>query len=315
MKLSDIKSVELGITNKCTLRCPHCDSITLEMPAAPPINLDFDVLVTFLDQLPNLATVLLEGAYSDPLMYPRLLDVVEYVKSRGACIRMCTHGSARPPNWWKQLGALLDDKDVVRFAIDGSTQALHSTYRVGSRLDAVLSNHKTLKDTSNVITSLQHIRFEYNQHDTQNVIDLANIQGFDRCEVIHCGNVCVDSKHQQAGIVPISDLAKVYERNNRIIRSFSKEGNIMCDSLMRAEIYINHRGEVTLCADHDDGTIRNNMYNTSAHDLVVQAMEPNRRKCFKFCNQLEYNIGQTFPAIVHTSNNTYPIHFHTRELK
>lgn len=315
MELSDVKSVELGITNKCTLRCPHCDSITLGMPTATPVNLDFDVLVSFLNQLPNLTTILLEGAYSDPLMYPRLLDVVSYAKDRKLSIRMCTHGSARSISWWEQLGSMLDGGDVVRFAIDGSTQELHEIYRVNSRLDVVLTNHQALKRRSQATTSLQHIVFEYNKYDTQNVVDLANDSGFDQCEIIQCGNVCISDELQRVGIVPTSDLATTYQRNNRIISSFSKEGRVTCDSLMRSEIYINHRGEVTLCADHDDGTVRNNIYNTPADVLLGQAMSPNRSKCFRFCNQLEYNIGKTFPAIVHAGGNTYPIHFHTRELK
>lgn len=183
MKREDVKSIELGITNKCTLRCPHCDSLTLGMPNKPATNLDLSALVAFLDQLPALETVLIEGAYSDQLMYPKLLDVIKYCKIRGLRIRFCTHGSARSREWWEQLGNLLNEGDIIRFAIDGSTQELHSKYRVNSQLVTVLENHATIKRCSKVTTILQHIIFEYNKYDTDRVVALSVEHNFNRCEV------------------------------------------------------------------------------------------------------------------------------------
>lgn len=314
MTPTTVRSIELGITNKCTLRCPYCDSLSLGMPNQPPINLDVDALVRFLNDLPALETVLIEGAYSDQLMHPRLLDVVAYCKSRNLKVRFCTHGSARSANWWGQLGRLLDGQDIVRFAVDGSTQELHEKYRVNSRLDAVLANHATLKGCSSVVTSLQHIVFEYNKYDTNNVIELAKNEGFDRCEVIQCGNVSVTPELNEIGVVPIEKLKKQYAMNNKIIRSFSQPGEVICDSVQRSEIYINHRGEVTMCADHDNGTIHPNIYDTSTAELFdYMNRNTDKKHCFKFCNRLEYNIGQLFPAKVY-GNGVQEVKFHTREL-
>lgn len=310
---TEIRSIELGITNKCTLRCPHCDSIGMGLPNQPPIHLDFDALTTFLDQLPALETMLIEGAYSDQLMYPRLLDVVKYAKQRQLKVRFCTHGSARSVDWWERLGALLDKNDLIRFAIDGSTQELHEIYRVNSKLATVLRNHAVVKRTSATMTSLQHILFEYNKYDTDNVLHLAAAEGFDRCELIPCGNVCITPDLTRAGIVPIQRLATVYARNNAINKSLS-QGTVTCDSEIRAEIYINHRGEITKCADHDDDITKPNIMNTSVDALFdYMNAHTDKQRCFKFCNQLEYNIGRNFPTIVH-GGDTQEVRFHTREL-
>lgn len=309
-----VRSIELGITNKCTLRCPHCDSITMGLPTARPIHLDVNALMLFMDDLPNLETVLIEGAYSDQLMHPHLLDVVKYCKNRRLKIRFCTHGSARSADWWRQLGRLLDQNDIVRFAIDGSTQQLHSTYRVNSSLDTVLANHATLKRCSEVKTSLQHIVFEYNKYDTDNVVQLAKIEGFDWCEIIQCGNVTLTPATIKSGIVPIAELASVYARNDRIIKSFTSPGEVICDSVIRSEIYINHRGEISMCADHDTTQTKPNIFTHTTSELFdYMNKNTDKRICFKFCNKLEYNIGTTFPTIVH-GNGVHEVKFHTREL-
>lgn len=309
-----VRSIELGITNKCTLRCPHCDSITMGLPTTRPVNLDLNALVRFLDTLPNLETALIEGAYSDQLMYPKLLDVVEYCKHRQIKIRFCTHGSARSLDWWEQLGALLDRNDIVRFAIDGSTQELHSTYRVNSSLPTVLANHNTLKRCSDVLTSLQHIVFEYNKYDTDNVVQMAQREGFDWCEVIQCGNVTPTPATINAGIVPIAELASLYARNSRIIKSFTTPGEVICDSAIRSEIYINHRGEISMCADHDTAALKPNIFTHTTNELFeYMNNHTDKRICFKFCNKLEYNVGNTFPTVVH-GKDVHEVKFHTREL-
>lgn len=315
MTPSDVRVVELGITNKCTLRCPHCDSIKLGLPNQQAVNLDLAPLLNFLDSLPSLETVLLEGAYSDQLMYPDLLDVVKYCKDRRLNIKFCTHGSARAVAWWEQLGSMLVSTDVVRFAIDGSTQQLHSTYRVNSQLHTVLRNHAVLKQHSAVLTSLQHIVFEYNKHDTENVVQLATREKFDRCEIIQCGNVTTTPELQRAGIVPLRELLSHYTIHNKVISTARQHTEYVCDSIIRSEIYINHRGEITLCADHDNGIIKPNIYTSSTSELLsALPLHTNKRICFRGCNKMSYNIGNRFPTIVHSSNGAQPVKFHTRDL-
>lgn len=310
-----VRSIELGITNKCTLRCPHCLSLVYGMPEKPSIHLDLSALLSFLDKLISLETVLVEGAYSDQLMYPQLLDVISYCKKRKLKIRICTHGSARNESWWKELACLLDENDIVRFAIDGSSQELHEKYRVNSQLKKVLKNHSILKENSKVMTSLQHIVFEYNKHDTENVIALSKKEKFDRCEVIQCGNVVIDSNLEKEKITPVKDLLLYYKKNNKILSDIKFSNNYTCDSKIRDEIYINHRGEVVLCADHDNDVIKPNIFNSDIDNIfqyINNSMDKNI--CFKNCNTLDYNVGKKFPIKIY-SENVQTVQFHTRELK
>lgn len=315
MTPNSVRSIELGITNKCTLRCPHCVSLVYKMPEKEPIHLEFSALINFLNKLTSLETVLIEGAYSDQLMYPQLLDVISYCKKRNLKIRFCTHGSARNEIWWKKLASLLDENDIIRFAIDGSTQELHEKYRVNSQLKKVLKNHSIIKENSNVLTSLQHIVFEYNKHDTENVISLSKQEKFDRCEIIQCGNVIIDENLKRQGIIPVKDLLNYYKKNNKILEDIKFSTNYVCDSIKRDEIYINHRGEVVLCADHDNTVIKPNIFDSNI-DTIFQYINNSMDKniCFKNCNTLDYNVGKKFPIKIY-SENVQTVQFHTRELK
>lgn len=315
MTPNSVRSIELGITNKCTLRCPHCVSLVYKMPEKEPIHLEFSALINFLNKLTSLETVLIEGAYSDQLMYPQLLDVISYCKKRNLKIRFCTHGSARNEIWWKKLASLLDENDIIRFAIDGSTQELHEKYRVNSQLKKVLKNHSIIKENSNVLTSLQHIVFEYNKHDTENVISLSKHEKFDRCEIIQCGNVIIDENLKRQGIIPVKDLLNYYKKNNKILEDIKFSTNYVCDSIKRDEIYINHRGEVVLCADHDNTVIKPNIFDSDI-DTIFQYINNSMDKniCFKNCNTLDYNVGKKFPIKIY-SENVQTVQFHTRELK
>jgi MoaA/NifB/PqqE/SkfB family radical SAM enzyme len=312
---NSVRSIELGITNKCTLRCPHCLSLVYKKPEQEPIHLELSALLNFLDKLPSLETVLIEGSYSDQLMYPQLLDVIFYCKNRKLKIRFCTHGSARNETWWKKLAELLNENDIVRFAIDGSTQELHEKYRVNSKLEKVLHNHSILKKNSKVKTSLQHIVFEYNKHDTENIISLSKRENFDRCEIIQCGNVIINENLKKERIIPVKELLKYYEKNNKILADIKFSNNYTCDSLIRDEIYINYRGEVVLCADHDNEVIKPNIFNSSLEDIFDHINKSTDRNiCFKNCNTLDYNVGKKFPIKIY-SEKIQTVQFHTRELK
>lgn len=313
-----VHMVELGVTNKCSLQCPHCESVRYGLFDAPRDDLPLEHLVVFLDKLPNLKTILLEGAYSDQILYPHMLEVVEYCKQRGIIVKLCTHGSARSSHWWERLAALLDENDLVRFAVDGSTQELHEKYRINSRLERVLDNHRTLKDNSEVKTSLQHIVFEYNKHDTDNIVELYKQEGFDYCEIIPCGNSHFTKEMIDEGLVPPEPLLSTYIKNNQVVADVGCSTNFTCDSRKRHEIYINHRGEVVLCADHDTmAPLPVNIVDSTIEEVFDYLNNPgmDTETCYEGCNPLQYNIGVKFPTTVHGVNDEPTlVHFHTREL-
>ena len=53
---------------------------------------------------------------------------------------MCTNGSLHDVSYWRSLAELMTDDDRIMFALCGSTQQVHESYRVGTALSKILDN-------------------------------------------------------------------------------------------------------------------------------------------------------------------------------
>ena len=84
MRIQDIKTLEIGLINKCTLSCPLCLRNYKELMSSLKKNerLDWDILKNFLDQLNALERVVLMGAVSEPTLYPEFFELIRYLKER-----------------------------------------------------------------------------------------------------------------------------------------------------------------------------------------------------------------------------------------
>ena len=183
--LDQIKGLHIEPTNMCTLKCPRC-SRTEFIDQFPNKwenkNLNLDHLKTFLDIDLKDKTISLCGNYGDSIYYDQLFDMVSYFKSHGAHIKLATNGSYRTKEWWEILAQLLDEKDEVVFAIDG-TPSNFKTYRINADWASISVGIKSLRQGS-VKLVWQYILFSYNQNDIEQTRILANDLGFDRFFVL-----------------------------------------------------------------------------------------------------------------------------------
>lgn len=276
----NVYSVELGLINKCVLKCRMClrsEDIAKQLPK--DVAVEYDSLVKFLDALPNLKQLDLVGSVSEPTLHNKINDIVRYAKRRALQIRLSTNGNTFSNSWWAKFGELFEANDIVRFAVDGSTQVIHAKYRVGSKLSKVLANHRAFKAHTKATTVLQNILFAYNIDDQENILALFNRETFDVCEFTHTGDA--DYAAQPAlitdNIVPVADLLKRYrERNNPPIALTT---GIVCKSSKERQIYINHMGCVLPCDDMEETTFTDRDDNVTIYKNTVQ-------ECFDHVNMI-----------------------------
>ena len=320
VKAEEIKIVEMGLVNRCNLKCPLCLYSKKKIEARSHQFVDIQELICFFEKLPNFETAILEGNYSEPTLYPHLLELVAYLKSRSIRIRLCSNGSTKNTEFWKKLGESLDTEDIVRFAIDGSTQELHSKYRIGGDLKKVLNNHRAFKGNSKAVTVLQNIIFEYNVNDRMNIKEIFLNHGFDYLNHIKC--YMTDEKRGDQVHRPIEAVERYYRMFNRSFKDVD-EMTLICDSYLRKEIYINHAGQVFLCGSLDqaeeyaDTPLITDNLEVIFKDVTRAANGIyTNETCLSDCNIFCHSMGEKFPDLLMDRNgNIEEIKYHTRELK
>lgn len=292
------------------MRCPLCIQTKKKLYEEPAKNLELNRLIHFLDKLPNLERVNLEGNYSEPLLYPEILSLIAYFKKRSLKIIISTNASFKGEDFWTQLGELLNEDDVIRFAIDGSNQELYSKYRVGGDLSSVLKNHSVLKRNSKCRTVLQNIRFKFNQNDEENIKNIFQVEKFDYLNFTKC---YMSSEFSDEGVSPIDEVKNYYKLFNRAISSEEKVNDpyLICDSKLRGEIYINHNGEVYLCGSHDSGGKSHTgiTIDSEENDIFKFLNDTFMKRssssiCKSDCNVLCYSVGRKYPDTLIDKNGT-----------
>lgn len=307
--LDNVKRIELGLINSCILKCPMC--LRFEVHSENLVNgvfLNFDTVVQVLDQFKNLTKMDLVGSVSEPLLYPDFLKLIDYAKSRNISLKISTNGNVKDKKFWKALGEKLKPADIIRFAIDGSTQEIHQIYRVGGSLSRVLENHAELKSNSGATTVLQFIIFEHNKDDLGNVEKLFIENGFNILEKIESGESVTKTDD---GVVPRTELQERYEKLKEMTMR-NQLANFDCFAKKNDQIYINHLGNVLPCDDHEEFAFESsknplaeripNIYNNTLDECMdfINLMVRKRfldQTCFRCCSSEAQKIKEDFPVL------------------
>ncbi|SVB29002.1 uncharacterized protein METZ01_LOCUS181856, partial [marine metagenome] len=120
-KLSDIRDIHLEISSLCNARCPLCPRNFHGYPYNDGYierNLTLDDVEkifkpTFLSHIDSME---INGNFGDFVMNPESIDIVRYFNEYNIDIQISTNASARPKNFWKELGEL---GCKVLFRLDG----------------------------------------------------------------------------------------------------------------------------------------------------------------------------------------------------
>ncbi len=283
MEINKIRIIEIGLLNKCNLKCPLCTRQTKTSKKLKRIEeLNIVKLKEFINTFPNLIEIKLVGAVAEPTLYSKFLELIKFIKTKSICIIISTNGSTNDSKFWIELGKLLDENDEIIFAIDGSTQAIHEKYRVGSSLEKVLFNHKALKEVSNCITTGQFIKFNYNINDYENVKTLITNNNFSKFKDINC--YMFDKKYDNDHY--ISEIYSGYQKLEK------NDDKLICQTKNENFIYLNYLGEVLPCCFINDLSLTNdyNIKNINTHNInecftdMIKMIE-NESCCKFFCSR------------------------------
>lgn len=109
----------LETTNRCNLLCTTCPRTYVELE--PPADMSWELFTRIVDQVPNIARVVLHGV-GEPMLVEDLPRMIRYLKKRNVYVLFNTNGTVLTGKKGRELcGAGLDELRVSLDAADART--------------------------------------------------------------------------------------------------------------------------------------------------------------------------------------------------
>ena len=125
----------LEVTNRCNLLCETCPR-TFEA-LEPPMDLSWELFTKIVDQVPNVARVVLHGV-GEPMLVKRLPDMIRYLKARGTHVLFNTNGTLLAPR--RQMEIIDTGLDELRVSLDAAEAATFLKVRGKDMFDRIVRN-------------------------------------------------------------------------------------------------------------------------------------------------------------------------------
>ena len=120
--MSDPVCLYLETTNRCNLLCTTCPRTYADLE--PEADMSWELFTRIVDQVPNIARVVLHGV-GEPMLVKELPRMVRYLKSRGAYVLFNTNGTVLTQKRGSELcDTGLDELRVSLDAADARTFVL-----------------------------------------------------------------------------------------------------------------------------------------------------------------------------------------------
>lgn len=129
--------LDLEATSRCNLRCTFCDKLPLLGPEGLG-DMDFGLFTRILDEAGAHGLASLKLSYrGEPLLHPRLADMVAYAKGKGVLDVYCnTNGMLLTE---AKARALIEaGLDRISVSVEGTDPVAFERERVGARFDVVM---------------------------------------------------------------------------------------------------------------------------------------------------------------------------------
>lgn len=167
--MTNLNSIQLELTTRCTLKCPACSRTSfaeiLNRPM-PNRDMDPDMLWDFLncESGRKIEHLYLCGDHGDSIYYPKLLYFLEKFRN-DRYFTIVTNGSYQNQKFWNEVCARMDSRDKIFFSIDGLGES-NSNYRVNADWESILTGLETVSKTDiELVWETNIFSFNYDKLD------------------------------------------------------------------------------------------------------------------------------------------------------
>ncbi len=277
-----VEVAELDLTTMCNAACPLCFRNHKDFPEKfqKPFARDALEILGQLQSFKNLKKVELIGQLSEPTTHPQFIQIVKQLKQCKKQLKICTNGDLYGDDFWTFLGQSLDYQDEVWFTLCGSTEEIHSKYRVGTSLERVLEHARALRRAKK-IDGARALQFQYNQEDLASERFTSILSEFSRVEWIAS---CIPDlktqfkcEFQHQDFYPPQEILNSYKRLNAFSRITTSE--IDCQSIDEHQVQIDPFGNIYPCYLFFENNA-SQMWNFNYSSILEH-----KHECCRFCQR------------------------------
>ncbi len=265
LDLLRIRLLVIESTSRCNLKCEMCPRNSFKCEHG---DIDLDLFKRISKYFTPAIIVSLTG-WGEPLLHPRLIEIINIVKKKGAKVGFTTNATLLDNEVSEKL--IKSDLDFIDFSVDGGSQETYEQIRMGAKFDDVINNIKNfikIKETSgskSPSTSITFVMMKKNIHELPLMVQLAKELKVDKL-VAKNFNVLTNKDDIIQTIFfnykyNILDNNFITFRNNIISDSISLANNLNLNlfinpfennelnrcNLPSTALFISHKGEVTIC--------------------------------------------------------------------
>lgn len=176
--------ISIEPANFCNLQCPECPVGNKELPIPPHSKFDIQIYKKLVDELKPTLLHIIFYFQGEPFINNQLNELINYAHKARLFTSTSTNGQFLTDKRAKEI--VLSGLDKLIVSVDGSTQEVYETYRVGGNLQITLDGIKRIvawKKELNSATPLIDIQFlvlKTNEHQMEDMKRLVKSIGADR---------------------------------------------------------------------------------------------------------------------------------------
>jgi MoaA/NifB/PqqE/SkfB family radical SAM enzyme len=125
----------LEVTNRCNLLCETCPRTFEDLE--PPADMSWELFTSIVDQVPDIARVVLHGV-GEPMLVRHLPRMVRYLKDRGTYVLFNTNGTLLNPRKHREL--IDTGLDELRVSLDAADAKTFLAVRGKNFFDRIVRN-------------------------------------------------------------------------------------------------------------------------------------------------------------------------------
>lgn len=223
---TQIDTLQLDHTSRCNLGCPQCarmwDNGKSLNPAMPIADLTVDDYKILLEPFEDNKLKLFHcGNFGDVIASPTFNETYEYSIDCIKQMKIATNGSARKPEWWRDLAQRGGKKNLFIFAFDGLEDTNH-LYRVGANWNKAIENAQAYIAAGGR-AEWNFIEFEHNYHQIDEARQMAQDMGFSKFTVKYTSRFAEQDAKKIITKKGTEIKDREENRNQKVIKEIKKD--------------------------------------------------------------------------------------------